>query len=466
MCTPADSFQAYGEMTSDGAGGAIVTWWDARGAADHDLFDIYGQRISPAGEFLWDEAGVLLVSPGEAISNTSYSVCEDGDGGAYITWCEVDAGTPEPGNIYLQRIDGDGNAIWDQNIPVCVVPGQQQEPGVVLRTGGGCYVVWNDWRFSISSGLTAQRLDPQGEALWQANGIYLGVSSGVGDFGLLSDQRGGFLLRSKNHVLRINQDGQILWNHPASTSISMFGYISDFALSPTGRIYVVFADIPTNWYNFDLHGQCFDLQGNYLWRMQEGAILAYLKDSDQCWGYLALTSNGFITAFMDERDYAYTQQDVYFQRVDSTGHVFQGASGAPLYISSVEDVPVTIVPDGEDGAIAFWEKDLYYGGIYANRILEDGSLGNPPILPTDIPAGGSIQSLTGGLVSYSLQQAGNVQVELYDLLGRLIRRYEEGYRQPGNYTLRLSEANLPSGVYLVRLKAGASQYAAKITLLK
>ena len=47
--------QGLPSITSDGAGGAIVTWHDYRNGTDDD---IYAQRVSPAGAALWTYNGV------------------------------------------------------------------------------------------------------------------------------------------------------------------------------------------------------------------------------------------------------------------------------------------------------------------------------------------------------------------------------------------------------------------------
>lgn len=52
--------QPYGpRVTGDGTGGAIAVYEDIKGGNQHDF---YAQKISPEGEALWGEKGVLIGS--------------------------------------------------------------------------------------------------------------------------------------------------------------------------------------------------------------------------------------------------------------------------------------------------------------------------------------------------------------------------------------------------------------------
>jgi hypothetical protein len=67
------------------------------------------------------------------------------------------------------------------------------------------------------------------------------------------------------------------------------------------------------------------------------------------------------------------------------------------------------------------------------------------------------------MVSYSLGTAGDVRLELFDLLGRRVQVLEFGWRAPGHHTSPISTANLPSGTY--RLALASFDGAASLTIL-
>jgi hypothetical protein len=78
LCTATGNQNAPASV-SDGAGGAIVTWYDNRGG---DL-DIYAQRLNSAGTPQWTADGVALCA---ATGDQRYpTIASDGAGGAIVT---------------------------------------------------------------------------------------------------------------------------------------------------------------------------------------------------------------------------------------------------------------------------------------------------------------------------------------------------------------------------------------------
>ena len=100
-----------GQMIPDGAGGAIIVWHDRRDFTN----GVFAQRVSPAGAMMWTGNGVVVSS--ETGHQQNPSLASDGAGGAIIAWEDARNG---PNDIYAQRIDGTGTAMWAANgIVVC-----------------------------------------------------------------------------------------------------------------------------------------------------------------------------------------------------------------------------------------------------------------------------------------------------------------------------------------------------------
>jgi|GEM_PF-1888552 len=55
-------------------------------------------------------------------------------------------------------------------------------------------------------------------------------------------------------------------------------------------------------------------------------------------------------------------------------------------------------------------------------------------------------------VLYVVRRAGAVRLLLYDVLGRRVRQAEPGFQRPGRHQVQLWLADLPAGVYLLRLE--------------
>ncbi len=69
-------------------------------------------------------------------------------------------------------------------------------------------------------------------------------------------------------------------------------------------------------------------------------------------------------------------------------------------------------------------------------------------------------------VRFALLKSGQVDLALYDLSGRLVNRLVSGVRQAGFHTATVNGIGLPSGMYIVQLKAEGQLAQQKITLIK
>jgi len=69
-------------------------------------------------------------------------------------------------------------------------------------------------------------------------------------------------------------------------------------------------------------------------------------------------------------------------------------------------------------------------------------------------------------IDYSIAEASNVRIAVYDILGREVEVLVDGFRAAGNYELTFDAEDLPSGLYLYTLSAGSTKITKKMTLLK
>ncbi|NQU05187.1 MAG: T9SS type A sorting domain-containing protein [Calditrichaeota bacterium] len=69
-------------------------------------------------------------------------------------------------------------------------------------------------------------------------------------------------------------------------------------------------------------------------------------------------------------------------------------------------------------------------------------------------------------ISYSLPMPSHVSLEVYNLTGQQLKTLFEGQNQAGIHTTTLTANDLPTGLYFVRLNAGAEVLTQKIMLIK
>jgi len=72
-------------------------------------------------------------------------------------------------------------------------------------------------------------------------------------------------------------------------------------------------------------------------------------------------------------------------------------------------------------------------------------------------------------ISFTLKQATNVSLKVYDTSGRVFQTLADGFMNAGNYSVNFDisgKSNLSSGVYFYKLKAGAFQDTKKMMVVK
>ncbi|MBI3635863.1 MAG: hypothetical protein HY216_06535, partial [Candidatus Rokubacteria bacterium] len=143
------SVQNFPAITADGAGGALIVWRDGSGA-------LFGQRITSAGAVAagWPTSGVV-VCPSPGWQDIPH-VVSDGAGGAIVGW--EDARTAPPGtydpsyeyaNIYAQHVTASGTISpgWPvDGLPVCLAPHTQHHLSIAADGVGGVLMAWEDYR--------------------------------------------------------------------------------------------------------------------------------------------------------------------------------------------------------------------------------------------------------------------------------------------------------------------------------
>ncbi|MDX1373026.1 MAG: T9SS type A sorting domain-containing protein, partial [Nitrososphaeraceae archaeon] len=88
-------------IIQDGNGGAIICWEDLRDSN----FDIYAQRIDPSGNALWQSNGIAISTANG--SQRYMSMISDLNSGAYIVWEDRRSGT-NGDDAYAQQVNSNG----------------------------------------------------------------------------------------------------------------------------------------------------------------------------------------------------------------------------------------------------------------------------------------------------------------------------------------------------------------------
>jgi hypothetical protein len=320
-------------VVSDGAGGAIIAWEDNRGSS----YDIYAHHMLASGapDPAWPATGRAICTA--ANTQAPAGIVSDGAGGAIITWADPRGATSD---IYAHRVLSSGavDPAWPADgRALCTAADAQTSPVIVSDGAGGAIVAWTDRRNGANPDIYAQHVLASGavDAAWPADGRALCTAANYQQLAaIVSDGAAGAIVAWTDNRGATGYD--VYAQHVLS------GGAVDAAWPVDGR------------------ALCTAI-GN-----QSGVAIA----SDG--------AKGAIVAWMDARAGATT--DIYAQRVLANGAVDPGwpADGRAVCTAAGIQSSSSIVADPAGGAIVSW---LDYragsdGDIYTQRVTREGYLGS------------------------------------------------------------------------------------------
>ena len=370
LCTATDH-QLYVQMIRSEDGTYIATWHDKRSS----FFDIYAQKFDADGNAIWTPNGVLV--QGDSPLERYPRLVTDGAGGAIILWEDFRSGM----ELYAQRIDADGNKLWSTyGEPVCTASSDQQNPRMIPDGAGGAIIVWEDWRGTYYD-LYIQRIDGNGDPYWTVNGEPLCTTSTDNRMGpeLVTDGNHGAIVtwyenRSGSQDIfaqRVGSAGSTLWAADgevvcsAAQSQSWPRIVSD---GFDGAI-IAWIDYRSS-IKYDIYAQRITLAGAVQWAANGVPICTADYDADPP----VITTDGSAGAIVAWTDYRSGTEwaEVYAQRIDVYGAVQWTADGISVCTAIGDRLNLAIDDDGFGGALLAWEDYRAFGGdIYSQKI--DGS---------------------------------------------------------------------------------------------
>jgi hypothetical protein len=381
----APNAQLEPEMVSDGAGGAIIVWTDARNGDN----DIFAQRIDSSGKVLWAQDGVPLTF--DTSNQANPKLISDGRGGAIVTWNAGTGGFPPGSKIYAQRIDASGTLRWGSQVLVSGTLRFSNVPSIASDGQGGAYIAYAYYP-RPEYDVYAQRLDSNGTVLWAARGVGIATGSGTQDSPLLvADGAGNAFLGYLDwgagstpnlHVVVLKPDGT---QAAAFRATSTSGGQTKHHLSNigTGLLGIVWEDGRVAGKK-RVYAQIIDNTGNKLWTAN--GVEVSNRSGDQELPYVASDGAGGVFVAWEDKTTSSIESDIYMQRLSGVGAPLWPAAGKAVSTAPRIQMFAQILRVGQNDAIVTWEDfrpSLSNPEIYASKILADGSF---PIAPPMLSA--------------------------------------------------------------------------------
>ncbi len=368
-------------IVTDGAGGAIVAWMDARTGN----YRVYAQRVSPTGTMLWGLNGILVAT--DPSPTSELSMVSDGVGGAIVGWQDSRGGNDD---IYVQRLTSIGSMDWTVNgLEVCANTFSQSSPKLATDGAEGAYVTWSDSRAGEGN-IYIQHINAAGGYTGTFNGTLLTDTSEQKNPEICEDGTGGAIITYQQlyptvqgwdiYAQRVNATCSILWQGGGvPICIAAYEQTNQKLINDgVGSAIIVWQD-KINSTQYNVYAQ--RVYENAISWTANGVLLTTAQAFDQINPVIVRAGlNSAIIVWQDFR--SDTNYDIYAQKISGTTSFTIGwnaATAVPVcIIQGSNQMYPQAVADGLGGAIIVWQdgRNLVANGydIYGQHLDAGGGI--------------------------------------------------------------------------------------------
>jgi hypothetical protein len=167
-------------------------------------------------------------------------------------------------------------------------------------------------------------------------------------------------------------------------------------------------------------------------------------------------------------DHTYESDTVSLYAEWESGRALPGEATLPYGTYNVSFV-LTEESFHQSGLGGYWAAAMCHDTVRFS-LVEASNVGE--LVPSVLPKRAALlknhpnpfsQSTT---IGYELAKAGEVELAVFDIEGRLVRTPVKGHREPGRYCADCDLSSLPSGLYFCSLRTGDFRCAKKLLLLE
>jgi hypothetical protein len=331
------------KIASDAAGGAYICWKDAR----NGNYDIYVQRVTRDGKVLWGKNGIPVVL--DSLTQQFPRIISDERGGAFIGW--EDARSRNNFYVYVQRMDRNGNGLWQTGgVKVAELPGEFIS---MANDGfGGLLLAWANYPRMNEAYVYVQRLDSMGHRAWPDSAIRLaGPATDISsnDVAIIADGKGGGIvawsegafLQERVYVQRVTGDGTVLFK-PGGIEIS--DSVQNVHISVSNDLA----------YGAIVSWTCLSTGLKNAQRLGPNGEIMWPKSKEVLGGTLG---GGARRHTADGRGGAFIGHGSWIQHVDSSGNKIWSGDGAAYTVRELGFGNSAQASDQNQGVFNFWSDN-------------------------------------------------------------------------------------------------------------
>ena len=336
-----------------------------------------------AAQFDWQENGVPVRQGAHIEWQRTGDVGDNGE--MIFVWSDTRTGGRD---IYAQKVDLNGNSLWDTEGTVVVsTPGRQEDPIAVSDGAGGVYVIWTDYQFEPLDGdVFAQHVLTDGSLAWDEEGIALSTISGMqtslnmcvdglgGAFAIWNDLSSG---EGQIYATHLSANGNIVSPGTGVPIITSPGGHLKVSIEIGGAGYaaMVWEDSRIDG-ETDIYAQRIDVGCSTLWSTPEqgGIPVCNLKSIEQKAPKVTHVSGDTTVVVWEDYRNNIANGDIYIQYLDGDGNILLAENGFPLCNEDSKQLSPRVKANSEY-AYVVWE-DFRDHPAYADIYAQAFSLSN------------------------------------------------------------------------------------------
>lgn len=480
-------------VTMDREGNLVAIVWDERLDSVNRNYTATAYKIAPDGKMLWGEEGVNLCD-GESLRSglcMKLITLEDNSTVFVYSGSLRKEGETVREGIFMQRVSADGKVLWDGR--ELTVSGNY--PFLVNAGNNEFYMVYCR---GAKPEVYVQKYDFDGNAVWARPTLVYG-EGGSGTGGAMhtvlsvAPAKGGVLVgwyddRNETYaesvyLAYIDRNGKHVFS-PGDAGLKL-GYSDNRQLymqcvynEDDDAVYAIWREMDDAQTSQQLKGQKISASGELMWR-PEGMEICWMEERQAGQGSVqASKGGGAVFFYMTQSPYDYNHTKAYAVRYSSEGALLWETAllDGKHAASALKSVPqrknqwVVKIRDGRNYEGQGGSFDNF--DIFTQNILIDGTLGSDAHLTAN--EDGIRAAASFGVSPNPVRESLNVKIEtarpsalrltLCNLFGMEVATLYEG-RVAGAETLCLTRpAGLKAGLYVVKAVLDGKESSVKIML--
>ncbi len=328
-------------------------------------YNVRLQRLDSEGNAFWEGNGILISDHPSMTWLTDWDIVADHENHAILTWQDIRSGGNN--NTVAYRISPDGEFVWGEDgIMLSNSTAFDVAPKVTVTANNNSVFAWQSDDFII-----LQKINPEGIKLWGDWGITLSCANryswpqlmpvGEDDVLLKFFEDSGPAWAPIRHILaqRFNSDGEPVWENNTVVSdagtMTAWTQILPFVSDGNDGFYIAWHDYTLSGTQASAWVQYVDANGETQFQAN-GLLLSYNNETNQFYPKLAKTADDpFLYVYWDEVNGDQNLWGIYGQKVSLEGSIVWCSSGKVIFPLSNKTVYSLFVMPNEDDVMLVYE---------------------------------------------------------------------------------------------------------------